>query len=78
MECGCEGHNYEFTISAPVSKKYILDEIAEDLRLAYPDVQMDMIMERCDHGDVPDCEGCEDTKEVNSETILRNSNLQSG
>jgi len=64
MECGCEEHNYEFTISALVSKKYILDEIAEDLRLAYPDVQMHVFMERCDHGDVPDCEGCEDTKEA--------------
>ena len=73
MECGCGGHNYEFTISAPVSKKYMLDEISKYIfNQYYPDVDMDSIMERCDHGDVPDCEGCEDTKEVNSETILRN------
>ena len=65
MECGCGGHNYEFTISAPVSKKYMLDEISKYIFNQYnPDVDMDMIMERCDHGDVPDCEGCEDTTEA--------------
>ena len=65
MECGCEGHNYEFTISAPVSKKYMLDDISKHIfNQYYPDVYMGMIMERCDHGDVPDCEGCEDTKEA--------------
>ena len=63
----CEDHYYEVTFSS--TSKTAIDELinmnteANDL-LAQNVIQLGNIVERCDHGDVQDCEDCDFKEEA--------------
>jgi len=61
VNCECEGHSYEVTFSS--TSKTAINELismnaeASDL-LEQNVIQLGNIVERCDHGDVQNCDIC--------------------
>ena len=61
MNCECEDHYYEVTFSSP--NKSALNELTQFNSIAFELLEENVItseniVERCDHGDVFDCEYC--------------------